>query len=311
MKKIGFYPSQVRLKELFSYDKESGDLLYATDIYHKPHLKGTKAGRVDKRDGSYCIQVDGRYYSGRAVISIFLTGALPEPMPHHSQWTQETLKSLVHYDENTGIFTRLQSAGGAKAGARADYVENNGYRYITVGGTRFIASRLAWLYVTGEWPKEKVCVQDGNPKNIAFSNLEMPKWGDLRVQENKSAYDRAHRKSNPMWHRKANLKRDFGMSLEQYQALFVEQGGVCGCCRQPETSERDGKRKWLAVDHCHRTGEFRGLLCASCNRMIGYAKDDVKILRSAGAYLEAHAAKPKSNVISLVGRVVIAKHKGD
>lgn len=305
------YPSQDRLKQLFSYDAENDCLLYAVEPYHKPHLLGRRAGRVDRRDSIYYVCVDRRWYAGKMLVSIFLTGAIPEEAPHHSQWTHDTLKSLAHYDPETGVFTRLHSAGSKKAGSRADFISSeNGYCYVILNGQRFMAARLAWLYMTGEWPKSKVCVQDGNTANMAFSNLGMPKWGDLRNPKIKSAYEKAHRKSNPEWHRKQNLKRDFGLTEEQYQKAFVEQGGVCACCQRPEATERNGKRKWLAVDHDHKDGTFRGLLCASCNNGLGRFGDGVETMRRAIAYLEAHAAKPKTNVIPLAGRR-IANSKGE
>ncbi len=78
--------------------------------------------------------------------------------------------------------------------------------------------------------------------------------------------------------------------------MFVAQGGVCAICEQPETAQRSGRAKWLAVDHDHGTGAVRGLLCSNCNPMLGYAKDDPALLRAAASYLESHAV---SNVVPL------------
>lgn len=80
-------------------------------------------------------------------------------------------------------------------------------------------------------------------------------------------------------------KRRFGITSEQYVDLFNSQNGACAICKNPETATRLGKVKALSVDHCHKTGVIRGLLCSDCNTGIGKLKDDIKILRSAIQYL--------------------------
>ncbi len=80
--------------------------------------------------------------------------------------------------------------------------------------------------------------------------------------------------------RDKKLKYHFGFSLEDYNAMFVSQGGVCAICS--ETS-KDGRR--LSVDHDHATDKVRGLLCGSCNRAIGLLKDKPSVAMSAASYL--------------------------
>ena len=72
-----------------------------------------------------------------------------------------------------------------------------------------------------------------------------------------------------------------------YAALFIVQDGKCGICGKPETIKdgRNGKRKKLALDHCHSSGKLRGLLCSRCNAGLGYFKDDPARLRAAITYL--------------------------
>lgn len=76
------------------------------------------------------------------------------------------------------------------------------------------------------------------------------------------------------------LRRKFGMTLEHWDALMLEQGGRCAICRKPP---REGKR--LTVDHCHDTGAIRGLLCGSCNTGLGMFGDDPDRLEMALGYL--------------------------
>jgi len=83
-------------------------------------------------------------------------------------------------------------------------------------------------------------------------------------------------------------KRRFGITPESYADLFKSQLGACAICKNPETATRLGKTKALSVDHCHKTGAIRGLLCSDCNTGIGKLKDDPKVLRMAAQYLEYH-----------------------
>lgn len=89
--------------------------------------------------------------------------------------------------------------------------------------------------------------------------------------------------------KESKLQSNFGISLEEYEALFKEQGGVCKICGEPEkrTDPRTGKIYALSVDHCHKTGKIRGLLCMAHNKAIGLFGDSVSLLRAAISYLES------------------------
>lgn len=87
-----------------------------------------------------------------------------------------------------------------------------------------------------------------------------------------------------------NLKCKYGISLEDYEALLLKQGGKCVICKTDENKALYGINKSLnfAVDHCHKTGRIRGLLCNTCNRALGLFKDDKHLLRCALDYLQTH-----------------------
>lgn len=87
------------------------------------------------------------------------------------------------------------------------------------------------------------------------------------------------------------LKFAFGVGIEWYEAQHREQGGVCAVCKQPETvvDNRTRQPKNLAVDHNHKTGRIRGLLCSLCNRAAGAVRDDPATARALAAYLEHYA----------------------
>ena len=83
-----------------------------------------------------------------------------------------------------------------------------------------------------------------------------------------------------------------GVDAARYQEMLREQNGVCAICHQPETApdKASGKTKDLAIDHCHKTGKIRALLCSNCNRALGLFNDDVELLAKAHGYVLCHSA---------------------
>lgn len=70
------------------------------------------------------------------------------------------------------------------------------------------------------------------------------------------------------------------MSTVAFERLLAEQDSGCAICGGPPVG-----KEHLSVDHCHETGEVRGLLCDNCNLAIGLLQDDPNIVTSARAYL--------------------------
>jgi hypothetical protein len=85
--------------------------------------------------------------------------------------------------------------------------------------------------------------------------------------------------------RNNQLKRDYNLTLEQYDQMLRQQRDCCIICN----THVDTQKKELAVDHCHKTGIIRGLLCKGCNTGIGNFKDDINIMKRAIEYLERTA----------------------
>jgi hypothetical protein len=78
-----------------------------------------------------------------------------------------------------------------------------------------------------------------------------------------------------------NLKRKYGISEAQYQEMLVKQNGLCAICRLTNRSDHR-----LVVDHDHKTGIIRGLLCHACNLMIGNSNDNYLVLLNGAEYLK-------------------------
>lgn len=80
--------------------------------------------------------------------------------------------------------------------------------------------------------------------------------------------------------KESHLKRTFGLTMQDYLDMLKQQGGVCAICGK---LPKAGKR--FAVDHDHRSGRIRGLLCYLCNYGIGMWRDDTARFVAAGKYL--------------------------
>ena len=89
--------------------------------------------------------------------------------------------------------------------------------------------------------------------------------------------------------REYKLIKNHNLTLSQYNELFVKQNGLClGCYRHASQL-----KSYLRVDHCHKTGRIRGLLCNSCNLAIGMLLDSPETLTRLADYLKLVEGSPK------------------
>ena len=77
--------------------------------------------------------------------------------------------------------------------------------------------------------------------------------------------------------RNASLRKRYGINQEDYLAILEQQGGCCAICKS---------KSRLVVDHCHKSGRVRGVLCDRCNVAIGKSDEDISRLRAMILYLE-------------------------
>lgn len=119
-------------------------------------------------------------------------------------------------------------------------------------------------------------------------------WQEHRheCRDERRRYIKQYKKQNPIKYRRitqnANLKKDFGITIKQYEAMLFTQNDVCAICGRRETATFKGKVKQLAVDHNHATDKNRALLCTKCNTGLGGFEDDPERLEKAAAYLRYH-----------------------
>jgi hypothetical protein len=87
------------------------------------------------------------------------------------------------------------------------------------------------------------------------------------------------------------LRRKYGLALEAYDNMLIEQDGKCSICNLDQGTIG----RTLVVDHDHITEAVRGLLCSNCNTGLGMFKDRITLLKKAIAYLEKHDEQTKAN----------------
>lgn len=147
-------------------------------------------------------------------------------------------------------------------------------------------------------------------KDREYNNRYQREWARKERAKNpgrSAKYLREWRRKNPEWRIKARgyarkyyaknrdralargrvryRERYYGLSAFQFDELLARQKGVCAICSQPETHLRRGRPLPLCVDHCHKTGRVRGLLCHECNWALGKFKDSQELLQKALNYL--------------------------
>lgn len=139
-------------------------------------------------------------------------------------------------------------------------------------------------------PGEITCKDCGNP-----STEDDKVWMGRRCRNCSRAWQRENLRVNPKTRRSAlnaSLRRSYGLTVDQWEAMVVAQGGKCAICGHTPNGDRGKKDSRLHVDHCHTTGKVRGLLCHQCNLLLGFAAEDPETLRNAADYLTRTTPEP-------------------
>lgn len=152
-----------------------------------------------------------------------------------------------------------------------------------------------WVFVNemGDKPS-KHYIMTKKDKNLPHCK-ENSEWKEKIVLKDKTdderayraKYMREHRKLQPDLYRNMELKKRFGITIDDYNKMLENQKGLCEICNKKPDGDTN-KTRILAVDHCHESGKIRALLCNLCNSALGGFKDNIQNLKNAIVYLEKH-----------------------
>jgi len=145
------------------------------------------------------------------------------------------------------------------------------------------------LGVKGATEMCRKCIRESSVKYRETNHDELrerfKKWHQANMETyraSKRASNKKHAVKIAVQKRSARLKRNYGLTLEDYEHMLAEQGGACAICHDTP----NGRWTKLNIDHCHITGKVRGLLCVNCNRALGYLKDDPSRAIRCAEYLQ-------------------------
>lgn len=100
------------------------------------------------------------------------------------------------------------------------------------------------------------------------------------------------KKKERQWVSDACFKR-YGITEQEYDTLYLTQDGKCAVCGKDNSgATQGGKRKRMYVDHDHKTGKVRGLLCSNCNMALGFVHDNPELLIKLVEYLNRGTFAP-------------------
>lgn len=145
----------------------------------------------------------------------------------------------------------------------------------------------------------RTCVRCGQSKPTSDYNIGHGKCKPCRKEINAEAYRTGTGKRSYDGVFAASIKRQYGMTMDDYEAMLRKQAYRCAVCRRPETMlRRNGKPYRLAVDHDHVTNRPRALLCRRCNQIVWALEENHTLLPAITAYLEAFRESLASHPLS-------------
>lgn len=127
--------------------------------------------------------------------------------------SQEDIKAILDYDPGTGVFRwKIQQSNSIKSGDVAGYIDD-GYRKISIFGAEYKAHRVAWVWMTGEWPVDQVDHRNRDRSDNRWSNLRQATTAENK--QNQKIY-------------KNNTSGLTGVTFDKKSKKWLARIGVCG-----------------------------------------------------------------------------------
>lgn len=139
---------------------------------------------------------------------------------------------------------------------------------------------------TKDFLGRKKCPSCGEWKKFSFFQKNISRYDGLQ-SHCKECFKLRYRKYDPIKRRSRHLKKCYGLEYSDYLYLLKKQDCKCKICKIPIKAIGDKNIKTGAhIDHCHKNGRIRGLLCHGCNAALGYFSENIETIKEAIKYLE-------------------------
>jgi hypothetical protein len=133
----------------------------------------------------------------------------------------------------------------------------------------------------------KTCTKCGETKALTefYKRKDRPSGVNSHCKVCQKKMMTARYNKDPEYVADLQAARRYGITLKDVQDMREAAQGVCQCCGRTDTN----KYKRLVIDHCHRTGKVRGLICQRCNSILGYCDDNILTLQNLVEYISSNA----------------------
>lgn len=121
-------------------------------------------------------------------------------------------------------------------------------------------------------PNTKMCSKCNSIKVVGAKN-----W--YRNDTCAACYQKQYKIDHPEKYRDIKLRHLYGISLEQYNVMLIEQNHKCKICGRTDNNLRDGRKQNFVVDHRHSDGKVRALLCHNCNKNVGAVENHLEAIQ--------------------------------
>lgn len=127
----------------------------------------------------------------------------------------------------------------------------------------------------------KICEQEKDINDFYNRGNYFTYTCKICLSEKQKTYEKSQVKYSKEYYRESAVRLKYGLTEKEYNKIYKDQNGKCAICGMPESE----LKKKLCVDHDHKTGKVRGLLCTLCNQALGSFKDNQSNIENALYYL--------------------------